>query len=395
MAINDTKKVDFLWKKLGYGVAKTDEANRKSASNESIPSPLLVRGDQIWIQSHLIPTVRPDSTTDTVTIYTDDLDNTVECSADATSTPSRTWKTELSEWIPSEFGPTYTVKVYVDDPGSANPQSTGTRLFPDGTGDDEWYFDYSAGILHFIGDSLPDAVQNGKSVYISGARYSGASGLEEFDLDNVFGKGGFREVADISERDAISLDLRIDGMLVYVQDQDRLYKLENGLENSNWVDFDIDALFVNYDNSNTTLTSDNVQDAVDELATSVHTFKTKSVSHTLTGGVTGTVTVTQGDDVTVETTVEYAENSFSVGPTEKTQKPHSFVTGTYNIAKADSVMEVGIGVDETSKQNAFEISESGVVSAPAMTDDMITQDGDLTTKHYIDYLVIDCGSYDQ
>ena len=212
--------------------------------------------------------------------------------------------------------------------------------------------------------------------------------------DSVYGKGGYREVADLLERNSITLARRSDGMLVYVQSEDKIYKLENGLENTNWVEFEIDSSLVKYDNTNSVLTSENIQDAVDEIATDVHTFKTKSVSYTLSGGATGNVTVTQGDDVTINAVVEYAENDFSVGPTQKTNVPHSFVTGQYNLAKDSSIVEVGIGADELNKQNAFEISESGVVSAPAMDNNMITQDGDLTTKRYIDYLIIDCGNYD-
>ena len=41
MSISDDQKLDYLWKKLGYGVSKTDTRLNKGASNESIPSPLL------------------------------------------------------------------------------------------------------------------------------------------------------------------------------------------------------------------------------------------------------------------------------------------------------------------------------------------------------------------
>jgi hypothetical protein len=212
--------------------------------------------------------------------------------------------------------------------------------------------------------------------------------------DSIYGKGGYREVDNITDRNSITLARRSNGMLVYVKSEDTVYKLLNGVTNANWVEFEIDSTAVNYDNSNSVLTSDNIQDAVDELSASVHTFKTKSVTYDLSGGATGTVTVTQGDDVNIDITVEYAENSFSVGPTEKTAVLHSFVTGKYNIAKEDSIVEVGIGDDSLNKRNAFEISETGVVSAPAMENSMITQDGNLTTKRYIDYLIIDCGIYD-
>ena len=212
--------------------------------------------------------------------------------------------------------------------------------------------------------------------------------------DSKYGKGGYREVADLLARDAITISRRTDGMLVYVQSEDKIFKLENGIQNENWVEFKIDASQVDYDNSSTDLTSTNLQDAISEVATGVHTFTTKSVRYELTGGAIGSTIVNNGDEVVIGTTVEYAENNFSVGPTTKTATEHSFVTGKHNIAKVDSIVEVGIGSDELNKQNAFEVSSIGEVSAPSMTNDMITQDGHLTTKKYIDYLIIDCGNYD-
>ena len=47
MAISDTQKVDYLFKKLGFAVSKTDTNASKAAANESIASPLLIRGDKV------------------------------------------------------------------------------------------------------------------------------------------------------------------------------------------------------------------------------------------------------------------------------------------------------------------------------------------------------------
>ena len=55
MAITDAKKVDYLWKKVGYGATKTDTNDAKKAPNEAIASPLLLRGDKVWNQASLIP----------------------------------------------------------------------------------------------------------------------------------------------------------------------------------------------------------------------------------------------------------------------------------------------------------------------------------------------------
>ena len=62
MAILESQKVDYLWKKLGYGRTKTDVNAKKKAFNESIPSPLLLSGDKIWAQSDLIPATIPAAT---------------------------------------------------------------------------------------------------------------------------------------------------------------------------------------------------------------------------------------------------------------------------------------------------------------------------------------------
>ena len=178
MAINESQKVDWLWKKLGYGVAKTDVNSVKAATNESIASPLLIRGDIIWQDAAAIPTNKPAATTTVVGIYDDSGFGTatVETTQDATATPNRTWKTNQDDWISSEFGSTYQVKVYLDNTGAAAPQTTGTQLFAAGSGNnDEWFFDYQSGVLNFIGDNLPGGI-NGKKIYVVGARYIGNKG---------------------------------------------------------------------------------------------------------------------------------------------------------------------------------------------------------------------------
>lgn len=175
MAITDTQKVDYLLKKLGYGVAKTDTAAVKSPSNESIASPLLLRGDIVWANSDQIPATPPGGDTAYVKVYK--TTGAQVCAVDPTATTNRTWKTNLTDWIPIEFGSTYQVKVWAATSGAANPTATGTQLFPDGSGNnDGWYFDYQAGILNFADTNIPSAV-SGKVIYIEGYRYIGTKGL--------------------------------------------------------------------------------------------------------------------------------------------------------------------------------------------------------------------------
>jgi hypothetical protein len=172
MAISDTQKLDFLWKKLGYGVSKTDTNDNKQATNESIASPLLNRGDTIWAQANTIPSVQPAANTSTVTVYTGSI-----TSADITATADRTWKTNLTDWIPPEFGSTYQLKVYIDTANSADPTTTGSQIFAAGSGnEDQWFFDYQSGVLHFIGTNLPTGI-SGNTIFVSGARYTGTRGM--------------------------------------------------------------------------------------------------------------------------------------------------------------------------------------------------------------------------
>jgi len=187
MAITDLQKTDYLWKKVGFNVAKTDYANAKSASNESIASPLVLRADSIWQQSSSIPSTIPAANTSIITVYNDTANTTVQATNDGTAQTNRTWLTGLTNWIDSSFGSTYQVKVYIANTGWYNAQTSGTQVFADGSGNqDEWFFDYSSGVLNFMGNNLPTYANltpisfSGKSVYVSGARYTGQTGLATF-----------------------------------------------------------------------------------------------------------------------------------------------------------------------------------------------------------------------
>ena len=171
MAISSDQKLDFLFKKVGFGKAKTDTESKKSPSNEAIASPLLIRGDTVWKQSGDIPSTPPGSSSSVVTVYKDSAGNSVETVEDTTSTDNRTWKTNLTDWIPTEFGPQYIVKVFVDDPSSSTPETSGTRIFPDGSGsNDSFFFDYQAGVLHFPDTNVPSAITGSKVPYVIGYR---------------------------------------------------------------------------------------------------------------------------------------------------------------------------------------------------------------------------------
>ena len=175
MAISDTQKVDLLWKKVGFGKVKTDSNANKKAPNEAISSDFIIKANQIWTNASTIPSTMPASSATPVTVYTDATSNTVETTEDGTASDNRTWKTGTTNWIPPSFGATYQVKVYAITTGNGAPQTNGTQLFETGSGnDDQWYFDYSSGVLHFIGTNLPSAIATSGNnvIYIAGARYN-------------------------------------------------------------------------------------------------------------------------------------------------------------------------------------------------------------------------------
>lgn len=207
MAISNNQKIDYLWKKLGYGATKTDTNSQKLAVNEAIPSPLLLRGDKIWSKAGEIPTVIPSTTNDIVQVYLGS--NGVECTEDTTATSRRTWKTGSTDWIPPEFGSTYQVKVYAAATGAADP-TTGTQLFAAGSGNnDEWFFDYQSGVLNFIGDNLPSTLGTNK-VYIIGARYVGpffsTGDLGESAVVGGDGSDGVLEIKDSNDNVTVEVN---------------------------------------------------------------------------------------------------------------------------------------------------------------------------------------------
>ena len=186
MAITELKKVDYLWKKLGFGATKTDTNLAVKAPVERIASPLLLRGDKVWNQSNGIPAAIPASSAGVVTVYPTSAPD--ECTVKADSTANRTWETGLTDWIPPEFGSQYMVKIYLHTSGNAgSAAASGDQLGATGSSssnNDEWFFDYQSGVLHFIGTNLPVGKSfSGKSIYVSGARYTGTIGVQSLTAD--------------------------------------------------------------------------------------------------------------------------------------------------------------------------------------------------------------------
>ena len=188
MSASQEQKVDYLLKKIGYTASKTGIAEDSSLSGtkkapfgEAIPSPLVVPSSNIWADSTLISSVPPISNTSYVEVYNSGtsgfrmtVDNTV--SGNRSFVARSSWGNNSSDnvgnWIDTQFGSDYVIKVYKDDPASS-----GVQLSASGSGlNDTWFFDYSSGILNFNGDVVPTGITT-SNIYIVGYRYIGAIGV--------------------------------------------------------------------------------------------------------------------------------------------------------------------------------------------------------------------------
>ena len=217
-SFNESQKIDYLWKKVGYGVTKTAEPASKEAFNESIPSPLLYRGDLIWTQSGDIPATPPANTTSIVQVYKDGggagYSPAVQCTEDLTAPDNQTWKTNSINWIPTQFGDNYLVQVYAAAANISNPQTAGTKLFGAGSGsDDTWFFDYQSGVLNFNGATIPTAIGTGtaNTIYIVGYRYVG-----EFGVDTTFIGNGTSNVNIATANGNITMGVNGTGNVIVV-----------------------------------------------------------------------------------------------------------------------------------------------------------------------------------
>ena len=234
MAISDSQKVDLLWKKVGFGKMKTDTNAQKKAPNEAIVSDAIVKTSQIWTNSSDIPGTIPASNSSIVHVYSDAISGSLETTEDGTASDNRTWKTGSTNWISPGFGATYQLKVYAGASGLSNVQSSGTQLFETGSGnDDQWYFDYQSGVLHFIGTNLPTAIATSGNnvIYIVGARYTGSLGVGDTSASQTFIKTNLTAVysdATIATGDIIKVNSDADGeYAVYISNEDNPTQLAN------------------------------------------------------------------------------------------------------------------------------------------------------------------------
>jgi len=182
VAVTDQQKIDFLLKKIGYTKTKTGSVDGtgsvsgtpKQPFAEAIASPLVVPNSSLWNEADSIPTTPPGSDTNQVKVYS--TTSAIRMTADATSSGNRAYiaystyndtsSARLTNWIDTQFGALYLIKVFKNDPTvPANNLSAGAT-------NENWFFDYSAGVLNFNDTTVPTH----NDIYIVGYRYIGQTG---------------------------------------------------------------------------------------------------------------------------------------------------------------------------------------------------------------------------
>ena len=211
MAVSQQQKVDFLLKKIGYTKTKTGLADdsslggtKKAGFGEVHASPLIIASTSVWADSSLIPATPPGSDSPTVKRYPTSssyrmtYDNSVSGNRAfiARSTQGNQSASVDGDWIDTQFGNDYLVKVYKGEPGTAGV----TTLSAAGSGNnDGWFFDYSTGVLNFNDTNVPIGITT-NNVYIVGYRYTGKKGIlppvgfGTFSSLDVSGIATFRDV---------------------------------------------------------------------------------------------------------------------------------------------------------------------------------------------------------
>lgn len=190
MAITDSDKLDFLWKKVVYGVTETD-IDGKEGPNEIYKSETLTLAQDVWKDSSSIPATAPTTgASSPVKFYghTSDANSSVtepiQMVADPTVSGSKTWlavadptgnvvpgsANRLRDFIPPSIGSTYLAKVYVSEANAKADSSKMNAL----TTNEEWVFDYAAGVLHFP-NNVPSGISS--NVFLVAHQYVGNKGV--------------------------------------------------------------------------------------------------------------------------------------------------------------------------------------------------------------------------
>ena len=227
-----TNRID---KKINYGKARTDFDHILGPNNESIVSPLPSPSHNLWIDSHNIPTSAPTSNTSILHVYkyngaatagtnTGQVVGVMELTRDPNVASQRshlacstvgTASTRLDKWVRPTYGATYMAKFAIALAGGGNgnyditSRTNYTEIYPNTT-DEEFYFDYEAGVFVMYGNpngSVSSAITAGgtgnytNSIYlIQGYRYWDTSkvGLQNFSGGSGGGSSTLGGLTDVT-----------------------------------------------------------------------------------------------------------------------------------------------------------------------------------------------------
>ena len=128
MAVTDQQKLDLLLKKIGFTKTKTGnvvgtgnpgDGTPKEPFAEAIPSPLVIPNASLWNEADSITATPPGADTNQIKVYS--TSSALRLTLDTTSSGDRAWiaystyndtsSTRLTNWIDTQFGALYLIKV--------------------------------------------------------------------------------------------------------------------------------------------------------------------------------------------------------------------------------------------------------------------------------------------
>ncbi len=96
------------------------------------------------------------------------------------------------------------------------------------------------------------------------------------------------------------------------------------------------------------------------------------------GGAVGSYSFAKGNGTKASGSDSHAEGTYTIA-----QNNSMYAAGKYNIGTSpDSIMEVGIGIDNSTRKNGFEIYTDGKMRAPELTVALHDNPRSLVTKEY-------------
>lgn len=158
----------------------------------------------VWKDGDSIPSTPPGATTSIIQVFTGA--SRIRMTNDPTSPVNVAWLatssfgdvgTRLPNFVPPTFGSNYAARVFIGDPNGG----PAARIFPDTT-DEEWVYDYAAGVLVFpnnipsnkaatIGSGTVSVAGNG--IYVEIYQYIGDTGV------GGGGSGGATALGDLTD----------------------------------------------------------------------------------------------------------------------------------------------------------------------------------------------------